>query len=80
MLILDVDLLDGVSDLARPLISDVPGTESGVIDPAPEFVCVSATSDVLMDLPLVALEVLETGSPLDGVTVKLFMVPENGDP
>ena len=80
VLTLDVDLLDGVSDLARPLVSDVPETELGVIDPAPEFVCVPATSDVLMDLPLVAIEMLETGSPLDEVTVKLLMVPENGDP
>ena len=79
VLTLDVDLLDGVSDLARPLISDVPETELEVIDPASDFVCVPATSDMLMDLPLEALEVLETGSPLDGFTVKLFMVPENGD-
>ena len=79
VLALDVDLLNGVSDVARSLISDVPETELEVMDLAPESVCVPATSDVLMDLPLEALEVLESGSPLDEVTVKLLMVPENDD-
>ena len=80
VLISDVDLLDGVSDLARPLISDVPETELEVVDLAPESICVPATSDVLMGLPLEALDVLETGSPLNEVMVILSMVPENGDP
>ena len=79
VLALDVDLLDGVSDVAGSLMSDVPETELEVMDLAPESVCVPATSDVLIDLPLEALEVPRTGSPLDGVTVKLLMVPENDD-
>ena len=51
-----------------------------MMDLAPEFVGVPATSDVLMDMPLEALEVLGTGSPLDEITVKLFVVPEKSDP
>ena len=77
---LDVDLLDGILVFARPLIFDVPETEFEVVNLALEYVCVPATSDVLLDLPLEALEVLETGSPLNEVIVILFMVPENGDP
>ena len=67
VLTLDVDLLD------------VPETEFEAVDLAPEVVCVTATSEVPVDLPLEALEVLGTGSPLDEVIVKLFMVPENVD-
>lgn len=80
VLILDVDILDGVLVFARLLISDVPETELELVNLAPEFVWVPATSEVLMALPLKAFEVLETGSPLDEVIVTLSIVPENVDP
>ena len=43
----------------------MPETELEVVDLATEFFCVPVTSDVLMDLPLEAVEVLGPGSPKD---------------